>query len=165
MVANVDGEPRRGGEEAREALIRQVVAPRDGSEVDLEAGAFVDKDGVSCNSGPIDGMDFKSAFDRVAEDLEAQRERDRVHWEKRLERAHFQAERARRQYDAVEPENRLVARTLERQGDRWRKQLGGDERNDVFLAWIGYPETRHYVEKVLIDREIYDAIIGGEDAQ
>ena len=51
--------------------IRQVVAPRDGSEVDLEAGAFVDKDGVSCNSGPIDGMDFKSAFVKVAEDLEA----------------------------------------------------------------------------------------------
>lgn len=31
-----------------------------------------------------------------------------------VERARYQAERARRQYDAVEPENRLVARTLER---------------------------------------------------
>jgi hypothetical protein len=31
-----------------------------------------------------------------------------------LERARYQAERARRQYDAVEPENRLVARQLER---------------------------------------------------
>jgi excisionase family DNA binding protein len=31
-----------------------------------------------------------------------------------VERARFQAERARRQFDAVEPENRLVARTLER---------------------------------------------------
>jgi excisionase family DNA binding protein len=30
------------------------------------------------------------------------------------ERARYEAERARRQYDAVEPENRLVARTLER---------------------------------------------------
>ncbi len=50
--------------------IRQVVAPRDGTEVDLETGAFIDKDGVSCNSGPIDGMDFKSAFTTVAEDLE-----------------------------------------------------------------------------------------------
>ena len=30
-----------------------------------------------------------------------------------VERARFQAERARRQFDAVEPENRLVARTLE----------------------------------------------------
>ncbi|MFN2536924.1 MAG: recombinase family protein, partial [Mycobacteriales bacterium] len=31
-----------------------------------------------------------------------------------IERARFEADRARRQYDAVEPENRLVARTLER---------------------------------------------------
>ncbi len=31
-----------------------------------------------------------------------------------VERARFDADRARRQYDAVEPENRLVARTLER---------------------------------------------------
>ena len=31
-----------------------------------------------------------------------------------VERARFQADRARRQFDAVEPENRLVARTLER---------------------------------------------------
>jgi excisionase family DNA binding protein len=31
-----------------------------------------------------------------------------------VERAHYEAERARRQYDAVEPENRLVARTRER---------------------------------------------------
>ena len=31
-----------------------------------------------------------------------------------VERARFEADRARRQFDAVEPENRLVARTLER---------------------------------------------------
>ena len=30
-----------------------------------------------------------------------------------VERARYDADRARRQYDAVEPENRLVARTLE----------------------------------------------------
>ena len=34
-------------------------------------------------------------------------------WALRRERARYDAERARRQYDAVEPENRLVARTLE----------------------------------------------------
>jgi hypothetical protein len=31
-----------------------------------------------------------------------------------VERARYEAERSHRQYDAVEPENRLVARTLER---------------------------------------------------
>ncbi|HSH77007.1 MAG TPA: recombinase family protein [Herpetosiphonaceae bacterium] len=35
-------------------------------------------------------------------------------WSLRVERARYEAERARRQYDAVEPENRLVARSLER---------------------------------------------------
>ena len=42
---------------------------------------------------------------------------------------------------------------------RWQKQLGDNTRNDIFLAWIGYPETRHYVEKVLIDLEIYHWIM------
>jgi len=44
--------------------------------------------------------------------------------------------------------------------DRWDRQLGGAASRDLFLAWIGYPETRSYVEKVLVDREIYRAIIG-----
>ena len=34
-------------------------------------------------------------------------------WSLKRERARYEAERARRQYDAVEPENRLVARSLE----------------------------------------------------
>jgi hypothetical protein len=36
------------------------------------------------------------------------------HWQQRLERARYEAERARPQYGAVESESRLVARTLER---------------------------------------------------
>lgn len=43
--------------------------------------------------------------------------------------------------------------------DRWDRQLGGRAARDIYLAWIGYPETRHYVEKVLVDREIYRAVI------
>ena len=41
-------------------------------------------------------------------------------WQLRLERAHYDSERAERQYNAVEPENRLVARNLERQ---WEEKL------------------------------------------
>jgi hypothetical protein len=48
----------------------------------------------------------------------------RNHWEKRLERARYAAERAFRQYSAVEPENRLVARSLERQ---WEEKLVAEE--------------------------------------
>ncbi len=42
---------------------------------------------------------------------------------------------------------------------RWDRQLGGEAPRDIYLAWIGYPETRAYVEKVLIDRDIYNGII------
>jgi hypothetical protein len=41
-------------------------------------------------------------------------------WQLGLERARYEAERARRQFDRVEPENRLVARELER---RWNDAL------------------------------------------
>jgi DNA invertase Pin-like site-specific DNA recombinase len=46
---------------------------------------------------------------------QVQHERERLHrhWQQRLERAAQQAQRAERQYHAVEPENRLVARSLE----------------------------------------------------
>jgi DNA invertase Pin-like site-specific DNA recombinase len=49
-------------------------------------------------------------------------ERARLHdqWQKKRERARQDAERAERQYQAVEPENRLVARTLEA---RWEAAL------------------------------------------
>jgi DNA invertase Pin-like site-specific DNA recombinase len=50
----------------------------------------------------------------LASDLEAERAALDGQWQHRLERARYQVERARRQYSAVEPENRLVARTLER---------------------------------------------------
>ncbi|MDA8187814.1 MAG: recombinase family protein [Dehalococcoidales bacterium] len=51
-----------------------------------------------------------------------QQERDELTrlWRQRLERADYEAERAARQYHVVEPENRLVARTLER---AWEEKL------------------------------------------
>jgi hypothetical protein len=50
---------------------------------------------------------------------EESRQLDRQ-WTLRRERARYEAERARRQYDTVEPENRLVARSLER---AWEDKL------------------------------------------
>ncbi len=60
----------------------------------------------------------------VAADLEAERIALRQHWQQRLERARYEAGRARRQYDAVEPENRLVVRTLERTWETALSELG-----------------------------------------
>lgn len=51
----------------------------------------------------------------AADDLEAEHRRVDDNWQQRLERNRFETERTRRQYQAVEPENRLVARELERQ--------------------------------------------------
>jgi DNA invertase Pin-like site-specific DNA recombinase len=57
---------------------------------------------------------------RAAADYQQQRAELDHHWQLRLERARQDVARAFRQYNAVEPENRLVARTLER---RWEEAL------------------------------------------
>ena len=44
-------------------------------------------------------------------------------WRQRLERSRYEADRAKRQYQAVDPENRLVARDLERQWEVALQQL------------------------------------------
>jgi DNA invertase Pin-like site-specific DNA recombinase len=51
-----------------------------------------------------------------------QQEQDRLesHWQQRLERCRHEADRAQRQYQLAEPENRLVARELEK---RWEQAL------------------------------------------
>jgi DNA invertase Pin-like site-specific DNA recombinase len=66
--------------------------------------------------------------------IHQERERLHHHWQQRLERAAQEVERAERQYQAVEPENRLVARSLEQ---RWeaslRTQAALQEEYDRFL--------------------------------
>jgi DNA invertase Pin-like site-specific DNA recombinase len=62
-----------------------------------------------------------AAFDQIAAQA---RQLDRQ-WELTLERARYEAELARRRFVAVDPENRLVARTLERE---WNERLAEIER-------------------------------------
>ena len=50
--------------------IRQVIAPADGAEVDLAAGAFVDY-GVLVNSAKLDGLSSAQAFETLAAQLES----------------------------------------------------------------------------------------------
>ena len=61
----------------------------------------------------------------AADDIEQERARLHRNWQQQLERARYQAERAQRQHDAVEPENRLVVRELER---RWEEALKEQRR-------------------------------------
>jgi hypothetical protein len=57
---------------------------------------------------------------QVAADWQRERAQADAQWQQRLERAQYEADRARRQYHAVEPENRLVCRTLEAE---WEQKL------------------------------------------
>jgi len=66
---------------------------------------------------------------------EVERERAELtrHWQLRLERARQEGERAARQYHACEPENRLVARTLEH---RWEEALRQQQQlEEEFARW------------------------------
>src|SRR3954452_90225 len=51
---------------------------------------------------------------QLAEDHELERAALQRQWTQRLERADYETALARRRYEAVDPDNRLVARTLER---------------------------------------------------
>jgi len=73
-------------------------------------------DAVLASLAPVRMEALAQAADQLAE-TRAQKRRQ---LELELERARFEAGRCKRQYDAVEPENRLVARTLER---RWNEAL------------------------------------------
>jgi len=65
--------------------------------------------------------------------VEQAEQAERKQWELRLERARYEATRAQRQYQAVEPENRLVARSLERQ---WEEKLRAVEAMEKeYQAW------------------------------
>lgn len=55
------------------------------------------------------------------ENIEADQEAALAQWRLQVERARYEAERAERRYRATEPENRLVARTLEA---HWEQRLG-----------------------------------------
>jgi DNA invertase Pin-like site-specific DNA recombinase len=61
----------------------------------------------------------------AAEDVEKQQRLLHQNWQQKLERIRYESERAARQYGEVEPENRLVARELER---RWEEALHEEVR-------------------------------------
>jgi hypothetical protein len=70
-------------------------------------------------------------------------------WQLRLERAGYEADLARRRYTAVEPENRLVARSLEKD---WNQKLVAVEQLERKYAsrtcpthWVSSPEERSHI--------------------
>jgi len=61
---------------------------------------------------------------QVAEDVELERAAQHRHWAQRLERVRYETALARRRYEAVDPDMRLVARTLERD---WEAALAAEQ--------------------------------------
>lgn len=119
---------------------------------------------------------------QAATDIERERERLHQHWRQQLERAQYDAQRAERQYQCVEPENRLVARTLEKcweeslrqerrlreEYDRFRAEmpatLSAIDRQRIQAAsrhiaslWLAAdttPEDRKAIVRCLVDRVV-----------
>jgi hypothetical protein len=60
----------------------------------------------------------------ATEEIEHERKQLDDHWQQQLTR-HYEVEQARKQYSAVDPEHRLVARELER---RWDESLRGEDQ-------------------------------------
>jgi hypothetical protein len=60
----------------------------------------------------------------AAEDIELERRQLHGQWRMRLERAGYETALARRRYEAVDPENRLVARTQERDWEAFADHAG-----------------------------------------
>lgn len=96
------------------------------------ANTLVNGRGVHClrvGGLQIDGAVARTFLDTVApagieaallaeEQLQAHEETALKQWRLQVERAHYEAQRAERRYRTVEPENRLVARTLEAEWER-----------------------------------------------
>jgi DNA invertase Pin-like site-specific DNA recombinase len=94
-------------------------------------------------------IELSLAVDREADD---QAKSLATQWQTRLEQARYQARRAERRYKAVDPDNRVVARTLEREWEACLQEVGDVERR--------YAEARRErrVELSEGDREIIRAI-------
>jgi DNA invertase Pin-like site-specific DNA recombinase len=86
---------------------------------------------------------------QALEKIYQERQRLHEHWQQRLERAAQEASRAERQYQAVEPENRLVARTLEQ---RWEETLRAQRalQEDYERFVQEQPRQLHEEERVRI---------------
>lgn len=126
---------------------------------------------------------------QLSEEVELERQQLHRQWRQRLERARYEADRARRQYQAVEPENRLVARSLERDWesllaaeavlqrdhqaflDHQPMPLGDVERQqlrqlaqDVPALWQGAtPAQRQAIAKLMLEQVVV-TVAGDTDA-
>jgi hypothetical protein len=78
---------------------------------------------------------------RRLEQLEAQARQVDQQWKRQIERAQYEADLARRRYVAVDPDNRLVARSLERD---WNDKLAEVQRLEREQALLPRPTALQF---------------------
>ena len=89
----------------------------------------------SISAWPVDRLTYRLILEallpaaievslQAAEDIELERRQLHGQWKMRLERAGYETALARRRYEAIDPDNRLVARTLER---NWEAALAAEQ--------------------------------------
>jgi len=105
------------------------------------------------------------------EQLELEATTLETQWQLRLERVRFEAQRAQRQYHAVEPEKRLVARHLEQLWEEklraveateqeyttWRQEhrteITADDRHAILAIGENLPRVWHASTTTMVDRK------------
>ena len=89
-----------------------------------------------------------AALEALEEEYAALKRQRELH----LERLRYEARRAERQYDAVEPENRLVARTLEKSWEEKLRALENAEQE--YQIWV----AQQRLELTATDRQVIIAL-------
>ncbi|EFH86165.1 recombinase family protein [Ktedonobacter racemifer] len=87
-------------------------------------GDRIDQAVVQCFLQAIEPAHLEVALSAL-DQVEAQARQVEQQWQRQIERAQYEADLARRRYRAVDPDNRLVARSLERE---WNEKLGEVEK-------------------------------------
>jgi hypothetical protein len=92
---------------------------------------------------------------QVAADWQKEREQVNAQWQHRLQRASYEADRTRRQYEAVEPENRLVCRTLEAAWEQklraYRELQEEHERSLQSVPKVLTPAEQEAIRRLAVD--------------
>jgi DNA invertase Pin-like site-specific DNA recombinase len=118
-------------------LVRTTVAPSDCTSIrapvldQVVVEAFFE----AIRPAQIDALEAILAAQRT------EREQLERHWQERLRRAQYAAQLAQRQYDAVDPENRLVAAELERRWETGLRQLQRVEEEYHNFQQTPVPDT------------------------
>jgi DNA invertase Pin-like site-specific DNA recombinase len=88
---------------------------------------------------------------RACEDVQRERDRLTLYWQQQLQRARYETAQAERHYRAVDPENRLVAGTLEKEWEQaLHKERQVQEDHERFLRQVPARLTPEEQERVRV---------------